>query len=323
MSAIKLEFQTNNKETIDLCKLYWKINENHKFIHKISELAGKFNFSKSLQITEKVKQSCRGYSGDYLCINCNQPVGYFTSRAEYIGGSWKWNYEGLCSQCEEKQKQKEEKEKEKEEKIQRAEKLEKMQIAFENGIYESLNNLEFNFLIVLSTSEHTEKARKKIGLSAKDAMSIIDKFIKLNLINETEKGYEFLPKLKEALQKISLLRRVKSIFTSPKSLKLYRKLKQEYLFVYPEIPLCAFVEKEQIEHLFTKSWHGRYFLTCRIDFIICDHDGKPIFAVEYQGGYHESTQQREKDIFKEKILNEVGLPLRKFTSKELYNSNPI
>ncbi|MEJ2637157.1 MAG: DUF2726 domain-containing protein, partial [Calditrichia bacterium] len=51
-------------------------------------------------------------------------------------------------------------------------------------------------------------------------------------------------------------------------------------------------------------------LPCRADFVVCDFEGCPEFAVEYNGGYHEGGQQTERDEFKRRILNEVGLPLR-------------
>lgn len=110
---------------------------------------------------------------------------------------------------------------------------------------------------------------------------------------------------------------MKSIFGSPKVFQLYRKLKERHLFVYPEIPICVFVEKEHVKHLFVEKLHEGYFLTCRVDFLVCDNTGKSELAVEYHGGYHEADEQKTKDAFKEKLLGEVGLPLRSLTDSEL------
>jgi hypothetical protein len=116
---------------------------------------------------------------------------------------------------------------------------------------------------------------------------------------------------------MSLTARVKSIFGSPKALQLYKKLKLEHLYVYPEIPICAFVDREQVEHTFSEPWHRGYFLTCRVDFVVCDPDGKPEFVIEYQGGYHQSADQKKKDAFKKMVLAEVGVSVRSVNSAEL------
>jgi len=87
-------------------------------------------------------------------------------------------------------------------------------------------------------------------------------------------------------------------------------LKRKYLFVFPELPICSFVEREAVAHLFTEQWHSNYFLTARIDFVVCDKAGIPEFALEYQGGYHKNKAQREKDDFKRTMMNCAGLHVR-------------
>ncbi|RMD65828.1 DUF2726 domain-containing protein [Candidatus Pacearchaeota archaeon] len=150
---------------------------------------------------------------------------------------------------------------------------------------------------------------------------MIQKLSDIHLINFNVgiQGYTFLQELNQALQEIGIQRRVRLIFGSPKAQELYRELKRKYLFVYPEIPICAFIAKEQVEHLFSEDWHFSYFLTARVDFVVCEPDGKPKFAVEYQGGYHESAEQRKKDRFKKLVLNEVGLPLIEISSRDIQN----
>lgn len=59
-----------------------------------------------------------------------------------------------------------------------------------------------------------------------------------------------------------------------------------------------------------------------MDLVVCDFEGYPKFAVEYNGGYHESGQQTDRDEFKHMILNnEVGLPLRVLERHDFIDSD--
>lgn len=324
MSFIKIEFLTDDPKMRELCQLYWEVDEEGKFIHRVADFAGRFGL-KPREVAKVVRQHCRAFRTDLLCERCGAPVKYLDNRSDVSIGWRGRDWYRYCDVCKEIiWKQKEEQRKQQIEALRR-QKFEKMRVAFENGVYESLNQLEFNFLVALAISPDTEVARKRVGLSKKDADAIIQKLNDLDLINYNVgiQGYALLKEFAQALQEIGLQRRVRSIFGSPKAQELYRKLKERFLFVYPEIPICAFIAKEQVEHLFTESWHSTYFLTARVDFVICEPDGKPRFAVEYQGGYHKSKEQREKDQFKKILLNEVGVPLIEITSKDLRNLDAL
>lgn len=107
-------------------------------------------------------------------------------------------------------------------------------------------------------------------------------------------------------------------FGSPLALELYRLLKREHAFIYPEIPLCAFIERSAVEHIFTESWHSVYFLTCRADFVVCErNDGIPSLVIEYHGSYHEEEKQKEKDSFKKAVLELVGIPIVEIANSDL------
>ncbi len=55
----------------------------------------------------------------------------------------------------------------------------------------------------------------------------------------------------------------------------------------------------------------------RVDFLVCDPEGMPRFALEYQGGYHKDGKQQAKDKFKECVITEAGLCLQQIDSKTL------
>ncbi|MEJ2637551.1 MAG: DUF2726 domain-containing protein [Calditrichia bacterium] len=191
-----------------------------------------------------------------------------------------------------------------------------MQLAWERDVYETLSLIEFNCLVQLAITGHMKKAQLAMGLSKDDAVKIMQKLHDLFLIRVEDRDFPMLPELERALISIGVKRRVGPVFGSPKAPDAYRILKQKYMFVFPEIPLCPFIEKGAVEHLFSEPWHERYFLTCRADFVVCDFEGYPEFAVEYNGG-----QQTDRDELNRRILNEVGLPLRVMGRQDLQEAN--
>ena len=89
------------------------------------------------------------------------------------------------------------------------------------------------------------------------------------------------------------------------------------MFVYPEIPLCAFIDKDHIEHLLNGERQHDLFLKVRVDFLICNEEGKPEVVFEYNGGYHEDPTRIEQDKFKKDLLAAVGIAVREVGSKGL------
>ncbi|MEJ2637191.1 MAG: DUF2726 domain-containing protein [Calditrichia bacterium] len=85
---------------------------------------------------------------------------------------------------------------------------------------------------------------------------------------------------------------------------------------YSQTP-AVLSEKGLWQTFFGKALHKGQVLTCRVDFVVCDFEGCPEFAVEYNGGYHEDGQQTDRDEFKRRILNEVGLALRVMGRQDL------
>jgi hypothetical protein len=207
---------------------------------------------------------------------------------------------------------------------QKQRKEELMLKAIEGEIYKSLNTLELNYLIALAFTLDLNKASKMLGLGYKDANNIYYKLHNLNLINiNTEPKYLFIESFAEKLKQNGFTKKTKSIFGSPKALELFRELKNYFLFVYPEIPCCAFTNKNLIEYIFTEQWHYDYYLKCRVDFLVCDNEGNPLCAFEYQGGYHNSENQVTKDEFKKQILLESGIPIYYVNKETIFNFSQL
>lgn len=183
--------------------------------------------------------------------------------------------------------------------------------AIENSIYETLSKLELNYLINLAEMGDSSKVAKIMGISDQKRRNFHEKLAELKLIiTHYRGGYYMDADFNKALCNLEKYSNIKSVFGSKPAYELYKKLKKEYLYVYPEMPLAAFIKMEQVEHLFTENWHNGYFLMCRLDCVVTNPEGIPKFGVEFQGGYHEKEEQQTKDNFKRLLMNDVGLEIQ-------------
>lgn len=51
-----------------------------------------------------------------------------------------------------------------------------------------------------------------------------------------------------------------------------------------------------------------------LDFLICDYDLNPIFAIELDDKSHLSAKAKANDEFKNKVLDKIGVPLKRITT---------
>ncbi len=188
--------------------------------------------------------------------------------------------------------------------------------AFENSIYESLNGIEYNFFVNLLALENFSKAQRKVGINQDNALKILlylDEINLIDLIDEDKKEFRYFEGFRYFLKDHKP--KTKSIFGSVKESEMFRMLKRRFLFVYPQVPLCSFIETDAIQHLLDKNSNKfSYFLSCRLDCLVCDKEGNPKIAFEYQGGYHLDADQKWKDELKRSILEFAGIPLHDINS---------
>ncbi|MFA5780343.1 MAG: DUF2726 domain-containing protein [Elusimicrobiota bacterium] len=173
---------------------------------------------------------------------------------------------------------------------------------------------EFRFLGMLACEKDLEPARRRFGVSKEIALSLVKKFDRLDYLfyfgEVFENAYIFNPTLQTVFERLGQ-RKTRPIMETNKVFGIYLELKKQHEYVFPEMQLSAFIERKAVEHLFTEKWHRGYFLTCRVDFLICNYDGSPIFAVEVDGTYHQDEDMKIKDAFKEKVITEAGLRLER------------
>jgi len=342
---LELTFSTDNPRAREICEAYWTCTPEGQFPEKITELAKRLGVTKKY-VNDLVVAACYATYPECTCRKCGVVTGIFTRRYQFEGvynvlHNRHWSYVDtddyfLCGRCHEADQlaQIEEARTAKEE--QERHRREAIREAFDNGVYQSLDPLEFTFLVHLASCDSWEEARRRVGIAPKDAHKLLDKLAEMYLIelayNSADDDYErpqrrrdfyviMLPELVEVLRNEIPQRCVKSIF-SPKSIEVFKRLKRQHAFVFPEIPICAFVDEARVKHLFEQGEFS-YFLTCRVDFLICEQDGTPKAAVEFQGGYHADPQQAKRDAFKKRILSAVGLPLTTVTSSELKSEGAL
>jgi hypothetical protein len=87
--------------------------------------------------------------------------------------------------------------------------------------------------------------------------------------------------------------------------ELQKQLPHGY-YIFPKMRIADILE--------TVSGKGYYhmrngILPKHIDFLICDSYFKPVVAIEVNGGYHNTPNQKKKDSIKREIFMSAGLPL--------------
>ncbi|RMD65827.1 hypothetical protein D6817_05370 [Candidatus Pacearchaeota archaeon] len=160
MPFIEIEFQTDDPRMRELCQLYWEVDGYGKFVHRVADFAEKFGL-KAREVAKEVRQHCRAFRADLLCESCGAHVKYLDNRSDVSLGWRSRDWYRYCDTCEDAIQSQEEERRRQQDEILNQQKLEKMQEAFEGGVYESLSLLEFNFLVALATSPNTDVARKK------------------------------------------------------------------------------------------------------------------------------------------------------------------
>ncbi|HEV3218592.1 MAG TPA: DUF2726 domain-containing protein [Candidatus Acidoferrales bacterium] len=304
LKTMEVDILTADPVYREVCETYWEVNDQGQFALRVREVAESFGLD-IRKLHSIVAENSRAASEDHICPNCGEVKEWSYTRENFRAG---FHMHKVCAGC--LKAEEEIAEREAEAQLQLA--TERAEEAFEKGVYESLSPLEFNFLRALSSEAGFERAAKSVGINQNGAGKMFKKLVGLSLIifPEGSDGYSIVSGLKAVLAKSDSRRVVRSIFGSPAAADLYKRLKREHGFVFPEIPVCAFIDKVAVQHLFSKKWHFDYFLRCRLDFVVCDENGVPQFALEYQGGYHDAPDQRDKDEFKRAILEAAGIGLR-------------
>jgi hypothetical protein len=108
---LKLEILTDNKELASICELYWEVDSNLDFVHKVGELSELAKIDKA-KLTSVIRESCNAYVSDWKCSGCQKPFVFsgrsdFTKNRSYLlNGSYRQET-FLCGECEKKRRERE------------------------------------------------------------------------------------------------------------------------------------------------------------------------------------------------------------------------
>ena len=308
-SELKVTITTEDPIERQICEAYWDWNPE-RFAEPIAQIARRFGM-KTEQVNAIVQRGCVATRVDCKCHRCGEPTVWFKRRYEFEGivgeiFSRPEQFE-YCAECQPLVKR------EQEESWEQS-KVEMMKWALDGLIHQSLEPVEFDFLIQLASNSSITKAANQVNISRKHALKLLTKLDAIHLIDwsnkskltweDWEASVRMLDELRNMLRNEQSRRRVKSIF-SIDSLELFRKLKSQYPFVFPELPLCTFIDRSDVEPLLQGD-DLNLFLTCRVDFLICDRDGAPMSVVEHDNGHRGDSYLKE---FRRKVLAAVGLPV--------------
>jgi hypothetical protein len=137
---LKLEIITDNKELASICELYWEVDSNLEFVHKVVELAELSNIDKT-KLPSVIREACNAYVSDWKCSGCEKPFLFsgrsdFTkSRSYLLTGSYRQK-SFFCSSCEKKRR-----DREIEERKQQEEAARKVREIVENELREKIREI--------------------------------------------------------------------------------------------------------------------------------------------------------------------------------------
>lgn len=296
---LKVQHLTQDSTAQAVCHAYWRTTDGgNSFAFKIAYIAQQYNISEP-KVTQIATTQSRAYRADYVCVFCRQQYSYaFNGRSDPMLKKQGLGYHRACSkpECQD---------------ALRRDKTAKMESAYRQKAHHKLDSFKLNFLIHLAQLNDFGQATNTIGVSQTRGRELLQKFHRMHPVNwgDGVSGWEWLPEMQKELHRTPLCSRVKSVFGSVKAQELYRRLQCKYpgFTIFPEMPIAAFVDMRNVEHLFVEKWHRHYFLTARMDFVVCDNGGVPQFGVEYNCGYHQGNKQQVKDAFKTLLLNTAGL----------------
>jgi hypothetical protein len=114
---LKLEILTEDEELAAVCQLYWEVDNEFEFVHKVSALVQTAKIDKK-KLPSVVKEACNAYVPSWKCEDCKKPY-VFSSRSDLtsnkryliLPASEKVSY--VCSDCQRKRREKEAQEREK------------------------------------------------------------------------------------------------------------------------------------------------------------------------------------------------------------------
>jgi len=111
----------------------------------------------------------------------------------------------------------------------------------------------------------------------------------------------------------------RSLFKSKQEKDFFHALRNIFQMhtVYPNVAVSSVIDFNSIKDYLTQE-EKSYFFTSVIDTVVIDHsnDYQPIYFFELDSHYHFETEQKKKDVMKNKILRKAGCKLYRIFKHE-------
>lgn len=97
----------------------------------------------------------------------------------------------------------------------------------------------------------------------------------------------------------------------------------EDYFIFPKLQIKDVLDNEICKKLTKRE--RNYFNTSHFDFVVTEKNHRPLFAVEFDGPYHEIYKEsvRPRDIIKNRICQIAELPLIRVSDYEVEKYDSI
>ena len=308
--TISIELLTDDPVRVEQINSYLEHDSKGQFTTPVKKIAEKYNIPQK-QLLEEIKPLFWVTDQSCYCRNCTKCLKKYNVRSDLFINLDRQN---ICDDCTQ-EKINQEKEKQRN----------KLLSGFENLVHRTLSQLDYEIFVHLCQDKLSRnQIANQLGLSYKSLENKVRFFKEINLLySEYGSDIQIVPEYKALFESYVTTKKVRSIFGSKPNFHLYKELLKKYPFVYPEIPICAFLDINLIKQEIPIEYFN-YLKSARVDFAVCDSDGIPLFVIEFQGSGHENEDQKRKDEIKLKAVELSGIPLHYYAfNKVTQKAEPI
>jgi hypothetical protein len=98
----KVRIITQDEEFANICQLYWEVDQDWRFVHRVSDVAKLTDIeSPRTRLPQAIRLACYAYVDGWNCTRCQNPHKFYL-RSDLPKHSSDIGKPGLCSECREK-----------------------------------------------------------------------------------------------------------------------------------------------------------------------------------------------------------------------------
>src|SRR5215211_5153552 len=96
---LKVEILTQDEELSVICRMYWQVDEEWRFVHRVGDLAKLTNIeSPRTRLPQTIREASYAYVVGWNCTRCEKPHKFYV-RSDFPKHSSDIGKPGLCSEC--------------------------------------------------------------------------------------------------------------------------------------------------------------------------------------------------------------------------------